>query len=297
MKISPFGGLDRKTGTGNLICSALQQNVSVPIVLLFILFLGAIAGISLLVQNMALQQKLTGLEVEHTRFDEIKSLKMSNEWLKNRVAVLQEEKATLLDNAVADLSQKTKVIESILRSVGVNIPIQESTENSGGPFTRYGFETKDDLILQTDRYLDTVLNVPLGAPIPGVITSKFGKRVDPINGEPAYHRGVDIRGKMGSEVRATAGGTVLIQSYTKSRGRYLLLDHGNGFRTRYCHLQKSLVHKGDTVKRGQAIGLVGSSGRSTGPHVHYEIHYNNKIVNPIRFVRVSKYLNKGNKRI
>ncbi|MGW8286915.1 MAG: peptidoglycan DD-metalloendopeptidase family protein [Desulfobulbales bacterium] len=297
MKIYPFGRSDHKTGTGNRINSVLQRKISVPLVLFIILFLGAIAGISLLVQNMALQQKIAGLEVESAQFDKIQSLKMSNEWLRNRVAVLQEEKATLLDNAVADLSQKTKVIESILSSVGVDIPIQESTENSGGPFTRYGLETKDNLILQTDKYLDTLLNVPLGAPIPGVITSKFGKRLDPINGEPAYHRGVDIRGRMGSKVKATAGGTVLVQSYNKSRGRYILLDHGNGFRTRYCHLKKSLVHKGDTVKRGQAIGLVGSSGRSTGPHVHYEIHYNNKIVNPIRFVRVAKYLNKGNKRI
>ena len=296
MKISPFERLDRERGAGNLINSFLQQNISVPVVLLFILFLGATAGISLLVQNMALQQKIAGLEVESAQFDDINSLKMSNEWLKNRVAVLQEEKATLVDNVVADLSKKTKVIESILSSVGVNIPIQESTENSGGPFTRYGLETKDDLISKTDRYLSTFQNVPLGAPIPGVITSKFGKRLDPINGESAFHRGGDIRGRMGSEVRATADGEVLIQSYNKASGRYLLLDHGNGFRTRYCHLKKSLVHKGDTVKRGQAIGLVGSSGRSTGPHVHYEIHYNNKIVNPIRFVRVSKYLNKGNKK-
>ena len=88
----------------------------------------------------------------------------------------------------------------------------------------------------------------------------------------------------------------MIQNYDKLRGRYIVLDHGNGFRTKYAHLKKGLVQKGDLVKRGQVIGLVGNSGRSTGPHVHYEIQYNDKIVNPTRFVRIAKYLKRANKK-
>jgi murein DD-endopeptidase MepM/ murein hydrolase activator NlpD len=273
-----------------------RQNVSIPSVLLFLLFLGTLAGAGFFIQCLVLQEKVAGIGDEKTLIAELQSLKMSNEWLKNRVAVLQEEKALLIDNAVADLNEKSRVIESILNSVGVDIQIEESKENSGGPFTSSGLEARGDLIFKTERYLDTLQNVPLGAPVSGVITSRFGNRLDPINGEPAYHRGVDIRGRMGSDVKATADATVLIQNYDKLRGRYIVLDHGNGFRTKYAHLKKGLVQKGDLVKRGQVIGLVGNSGRSTGPHLHYEIQYNDKIVNPTRFVRIAKYLKRANKK-
>ena len=271
----------------------LQESVPVPVVLLFILFLGTLAGIGFFIKSIMLQELVTKLEADNALVVELQTLRTSNEWLKNRVSVLQEEKAVLLDSAVADLNQKSQIIESILSSAGVDLEIQLSKENSGGPFTSSSGGSQDGLILRTERYLDTILNVPLGAPVPGVLTSRFGRRIDPINGKSAYHRGVDIRGRMGSDVKATGAGTVKTQNYDKVKGRYIVLDHGNGFRTKYAHLKKSLVQEGDIVKRGQVIGLVGNSGRSTGPHVHYEIHYDDKIVNPTRFVRIAKYLKKG----
>jgi murein DD-endopeptidase MepM/ murein hydrolase activator NlpD len=270
-----------------------QKRVPVPVLLLFILVLGTLAGIGFFMKNVMLQDLLAKIETENTLVVELQQLKMSNDWLKNRVSILQEEKAELLDSAVADLNQKSQVIESILDSVGVDIEIQVSNENSGGPFTSSFGGPQDELIFRTDKYLDTILNVPLGAPVPGVLTSKFGKRIDPINGKSAYHRGVDIRGRMGSDVKATGAGTVKTLIYDNGIGRYIVLDHGNGFRTKYAHLKKSLVQKGDIVQRGQVIGLVGNSGRSTGPHVHYEISYDDKIVNPTKFVRIAKYLKKG----
>ena len=269
----------------------LREKISVPVVLLFVFFLCTLAGIGFFLKSLALQEKVASLETENAQLAELQTLRMSNEWLKNRVVVLQEEKALLLDSAVAELKKKSRIIESILSSVGVDIEVQVSNANSGGPFTSSSARTRDELILRTDRYLDAIQNVPLGAPIPGVLTSRFGQRIDPINGRQAFHQGVDIRGPLGSDVKATAEGTVLVQNYDKVNGRYIVLDHGNGFRTKYGHLKKSLVQKGDTVERGQVIGLVGNSGRSTGPHVHYEIHYGDKIVNPTRFVRIAKYLN------
>ena len=277
-------------------CCRMQKSISVPMVLLFVLFLGALAGIGFFLQNMALQGQLAVQAAAHEQLAELQTLRMSNEWLKNRVAVLQEEKAMLIDSAVADLHNKSRIIESILSSVGIDIQVQVSNENSGGPFTSSAPGTRDELILRTDRYLDTIQNVPLGAPVPGVLTSRFGQRIDPINGKSAFHQGVDIRGRLGRNVTATADGIVMSQDYDSFSGRYVVLDHGNGFRTKYAHLNKSLVQKGDTVARGQVIGLVGNSGRSTGPHVHYEIHYDNKIVNPTRFVRIAKYLGKGKKK-
>jgi murein DD-endopeptidase MepM/ murein hydrolase activator NlpD len=277
--------------------SCLRKSIPVPVVLLFVLSLSTLAGIGFFLRSVMLQDQVTRLVAENAQVTEQQqTLRISNEWLTNRVAVLQEEKAELFDSAVADLNQKSRIIESILNSVGVDIQVQVSNENSGGPFTSSADETRDKLILRADRYLDAIQNVPLGAPVPGVLTSRFGRRNDPINGKSAYHRGVDIRGRMGSDVMATAGGTVIIQNYDNVNGRYVVLDHGNGFKTKYGHLKKSLVQKGDTVERGQIIGLVGNSGRSTGPHVHYEIRYDGKSVNPTRFVRIAKYLNKGKKK-
>ena len=269
------------------------ENLSVPAVLLLILSIGTLSGIGFYMKNLALNDEIARLE--ENRIAELQSLKMSNEWLKNRIAVMQEERAHLLDSAVADLNEKGMLIESILRSVGVDIKVRESRENSGGPFTGSVGATKDQLILRTDQYLDTIQNVPLGAPVPGVLTSRFGWRKDPINGKSAYHRGIDIRGRAGSDVVATAGGIVRKVSYDSGNGRFVLVDHGNGFNTKYAHLKKSLVKKGEIVERGKIIGLVGSSGRSTGPHVHYEIHYDDKILNPTRFVRIAKYLNRSKK--
>ena len=273
----------------------LQENISVAVTLLLVLALGTLSGIGFYMKSVALEEQLAQLEAD-MQFTELQSLKMSNEWLKNRVAVLQKERAVLLDTAVADLNEKSRIIESILSSVGVDIKVQVSNENSGGPFTTSSVVTGDELILRTDHYLDTFQNVPLGAPVPGVLTSRFGRRTDPINGKSAYHQGVDIRGMKGSDVKATANGIVKIENYDRGNGRYVLVDHGNGFITKYAHMKKSLVQKGDTVERGQVIGLVGSTGRSTGPHVHYEIHYDDKIVNPTRFVRIAKYLNKSKKK-
>ena len=272
----------------------LKENIPVPFILLLILAIGTVSGIGVFMKSMALEEQLASLEA-NTQFTELQSLRMSNEWLKNRVTVLQEERAVLLDTAVADLNKKGRLIESILSSVGVDIKVQVSNENSGGPFTSSVGATKDELILRTDQYLDTIQDVPLGAPVPGVLTSRFGQRLDPINGKSAYHQGVDIRGQAGSDVKATANGIVKKQSYDKGNGRYILVDHGNGFSTKYAHLKKSLVQKGDSVERGQVIALVGSTGRSTGPHVHYEIHYDGKILNPTRFVRIAKYLKRSQK--
>ena len=272
----------------------LKENIPVPFILLLILAIGIVSGIGGFMKSMAFEEQLASLEA-NMQFTELQSLRMSNEWLKNRVTVLQEERAVLLDTAVADLNKKGRLIESILSSVGVDIKVQVSNENSGGPFTSSVGATKDELILRTDQYLDTIQDVPLGAPVPGVLTSRFGQRLDPINGKSAYHQGVDIRGQAGSDVKATANGIVKKQSYDKGNGRYILVDHGNGFSTKYAHLKKSLVQKGDSVERGQVIALVGSTGRSTGPHVHYEIHYDGKILNPTRFVRIAKYLKRSQK--
>ena len=122
-------------------------------------------------------------------------------------------------------------------------------------------------------------------PIMGAITSSFGEREDPFNGEGAFHAGVDISGTFGEAVRATADGTVEVASMASGYGREIMLNHGNGIETLYGHLSGFAVTPGEEVRCGEVIGYVGISGRSTGPHLHYEVRIHNTPVNPYRYLR------------
>ncbi len=210
--------------------------------------------------------------------------------MEQQVGKLGVEKEKLLSNAIDKLNEKSQLIEAILNMVGVNVKVEESTQNTGGPFTQYSEDTSEGLMVRADRYLETIQTIPLGLPVNGVITSKYGKRRDPINSRTAFHNGVDIRGKRGEEVKATADGVVYQVGKDKGYGRYVILKHDNGYRTMFAHLKKILVKPKTVIARGQKIGLLGNSGRSTGPHVHYEIKYLGKSVNPVKFMRIAKYL-------
>jgi murein DD-endopeptidase MepM/ murein hydrolase activator NlpD len=127
--------------------------------------------------------------------------------------------------------------------------------------------------------------VPGGRPVTqGWISSYFGHRADPFTGRKAFHRGVDFAGPAGAQVVAVASGVV---TYTKERfgyGKTVEINHGNGYVTRYAHNQKVLVGIGETVKKGQPIALIGSTGRSTGPHLHFEVLKQGRAVDPMSFV-------------
>ena len=126
---------------------------------------------------------------------------------------------------------------------------------------------------------------PAGAPIvKGWISSPFGERVDPISGKKAWHEGMDFAGAKGSEVIAVANGVVVFAGYRDGYGQMVEISHGKDLRTRYGHHEEVLVHAGQSVKRGDVIALMGSSGRSTGPHVHFEVLKEGRPVNPARYV-------------
>jgi murein DD-endopeptidase MepM/ murein hydrolase activator NlpD len=126
---------------------------------------------------------------------------------------------------------------------------------------------------------------PEGRPVhQGFISSYFGERQDPFTGEEAIHKGVDFAGSAGDEVIAVAAGVVTWAGQRAGFGKLIEISHGNGFTTRYAHNQKSLVNVGDTVSRGEPIALMGSTGRSTGPHVHFEVLRNGRQVDPLTFI-------------
>jgi murein DD-endopeptidase MepM/ murein hydrolase activator NlpD len=122
-------------------------------------------------------------------------------------------------------------------------------------------------------------------PVLGHITDSFGERLDPFSGEGAFHTGVDVSADYGAPVHATADGIVVSADQHTGYGRVVILDHGFGLTTWYAHLSAYSVVAGTRVKRGEVIGYAGISGRSTGPHVHYEVRMNNAPVNPWRYMR------------
>lgn len=125
-------------------------------------------------------------------------------------------------------------------------------------------------------------------PVEGRITGGFGEREDPFNGEGAFHRGIDISTSFGTAVRAPADGVVTFAGEESGYGRLIQIEHAEGISTRYGHLSAFAVTGGQRVTRGQVIGYVGMSGRSTGPHLHYEVWVHNAPVNPYKFLRISQ---------
>ena len=126
---------------------------------------------------------------------------------------------------------------------------------------------------------------PAGWPVKGGwVSSKFGMRLHPISGKKQFHKGVDIPGKEGSSVLAVADGVVLRSEKASTYGWVIEIDHGDGYTTLYSHNRKNLVSQGETVTKGQAIAEVGSTGLSTGPHIHFEVSKNNRTINPVRYL-------------
>jgi murein DD-endopeptidase MepM/ murein hydrolase activator NlpD len=127
-------------------------------------------------------------------------------------------------------------------------------------------------------------HTPVVAPVVGVITDGFGPRLDPVTGKPAFHEGLDISVAIGTVVTAPADGVVVFANRDSGYGRLIKINHGYGYTTLYGHLEKFLVKEGAKVTRGQPIGKVGMSGRTTGPHLHYEVWKDGEKQNPLHYI-------------
>lgn len=142
-------------------------------------------------------------------------------------------------------------------------------------------EIRDFLSQQKDVFLAT----PAGWPVDGRVTSPFGERDHPQSGEPKFHTGIDIAAEPGTPVRSTADGIVSFSGWSGGGGNLAVIEHGLGFSTYYAHNRMVVVKVGQKVKRGDVIGYVGSTGNSTGPHLHYEIIRSGKVVNPLSYIK------------
>jgi murein DD-endopeptidase MepM/ murein hydrolase activator NlpD len=195
---------------------------------------------------------------------------------------------------------KARRMRGVLADLGVNagkLPTLRPPSGTGGPFvpvkppTDAAFERQLYRITlakaQVERLNRALVAVPVRKPLGGEIdtSSGFGMRLDPFLRSPAMHTGLDFRGSPGDPVRATAVGTVVQAGWNGGYGKMVEIDHGNGMSTRYGHLSDINVAVGQAVKLGQIVGRVGSTGRSTGPHLHYETRIEGDAVDPQKFLR------------
>ena len=282
----------------------LKLIAAVSAITFLLLAIASVFSFSLYTKNRDISSRLSELQeqlnesaqliAEHKRLNEAQRLKLdlkvANLKLNNleQAAAFRDEKESLISNAVTELNERSELIEKIIDSIGIKLPEEDAdNDNKGGIFIAQPDTDRDELIYKADKYLKAIKCLPLGEPVDGTITSRYGKRIDPINGKKAFHEGVDFRAKEGEKVYATADGIVKKAFKNGGFGNYILLDHGNGYTTSFSHLQAYLVKKGDRVKRGQLIGLVGNTGRSTGTHLHYQVNLNNKPINPYEFMKVA----------
>lgn len=233
--------------------------------------------------------------------------------LRDKVASVQESQA----NFVASVTERTRnsleEMEKTLDMTGLDVEnlITAAEQNGigkGGPFIPdpatgadeteqkllANVATLDDEVARWEKMQVVLRSVPLAAPVDHYyISSGFGARVDPFNGARARHEGLDMVGTLRSDVLATAPGTVVSAGWKGNYGRVVEIDHGLGIHTLYAHLDSVAVKVGDVVDYRQLVGKLGSSGRSSGPHCHYEVRYNDKPLDPMGFLKAGRYVFKG----
>jgi murein DD-endopeptidase MepM/ murein hydrolase activator NlpD len=206
-----------------------------------------------------------------------------------------DSKVRRMRGAISDLGLNMAQLEAAVPRVamgGPYVPVKLAAD--AGPFERQIYRVATTRA-QVEKLNRTLALVPYRKPVVGEVefTSGFGIRSDPFLGRPAMHTGLDFRAATGDPIRATANGRVTSAAYAGGYGKMVEIDHGNGLATRYGHMSEIHVKVGDTIKIGQVIGLVGSTGRSTGSHLHYETRIDGEAVDPQKFLRAGVRLGTG----
>ena len=254
-------------------------------------------------------QLLDRISFLETRINEIKN---ENEHLVLAIRERTDNKINYLEDVISMTGLDADRIERMqtasesgkgAKKTRLNAGPEESAKkdaggNEGGPYIPYNEtflnSTEQSLITDVDRLValhDIVMQLPLNQPLKEwQQMSPFGKRVDPFNHRWSMHPGIDMRGASGSRVLATNAGVVIDAGRKPAYGNMVDIEHKYGIITRYAHMSKLLVKEGDKISKGQVIGIQGSTGRSTGEHLHYEVRINDHPVNPINFLHAGEYV-------
>ena len=243
-----------------------------------------LAGISLLFFSLiSTIVYLTNKNIQHYKFQEILTQKVNS----MHTSFAQVD-TSAVHKKFTNIDKELSVINGFLKARGIPTAFK-------GP---QGGETNNDVV-STDEISDfyedylnrityNISYTPLGYPFSGSISSTFGHRENPFSGSGVEaHKGLDIKGPMGGHVKAMAKGAVKFAGFKGGYGNCIILKHGNGFETLYGHLSKILVNAGQQIDIGQHIGNIGSTGRSTGPHLHYEVRRNGQQINPESFLTLN----------
>jgi murein DD-endopeptidase MepM/ murein hydrolase activator NlpD len=249
----------------------------------------------LLEQRQALiEAALTGQKIDPQLIQAAaSSARLGNDGPLGRVEKEQLEQAALVARA---LDVRYQVTAEELHRLGIKPAQPGQPAGVGGPFESVGNPTFRALFnswKKLDQLQDDVIAIPSDKPVQAEVTftSGFGERVDPFGRGTGFHPGIDLAGAYGTPIYATADGTVTAAGWNSGGyGNMVEIDHGRGIATRYGHMSAVLVHEGDHVTRGEQIGRMGSTGRSTGNHLHYEVRIDGHPVNPMPFMKSTDYV-------
>lgn len=229
------------------------------------------------------------------------------------IDALRQEQNAFLDEAEDLAVKRSEQARGVLQLTGVGIGRFEEQRQLGGPLVELASLNGKNAVGQADLdfaervthvaarleeakfYQDVVGALPLGEPV-GVLfreTSGYGLRSDPFTRRPAFHAGMDMAAYRSAPIVAAGPGVVTYAGPRAGYGRLVEVDHGYGFKTRYGHLLRVDVKKGDKVNLGDLVGKMGSTGRSTGPHLHYEVWFRGKTYNPVKFLRAGQHVHEG----
>ena len=223
---------------------------------------------------------------------------------------LRQEQNAFLDGVEQVAVERSEQARGVLQLTGVGIGRFEEQREMGGPLvelssmsSQYGLSDSDPQFseravqvaarLQEANYYQSLVELlPLGEPIsvPFRETSGYGLRTDPFNRRPAFHAGMDMGAYHRAPIVAAGPGVVTYAGSRSGYGRLVEIDHGYGFRTRYGHLNSVEVEVGDEIQMGDLVGRMGTTGRSTGPHLHYEVWFRGKTYNPVNFLRAGQHV-------
>lgn len=297
---------DRTTGVVRRVTISLRTALSVAgTVLMMPVLIGIGAKMSATIEIDTLRASNHALEVENGNFrattgeltTQLQSLESVIEDLGARSALdpaqakaMEKLPAIVKQRAAGGAATTTAAISSVLSTSLI------SAEDTFGALRTLlqGLESRLRLVTRdVERQEKLAAATPSIWPTNGWLTGRFGGRSDPFTGEGGFHQGLDISAEKGHPVYATADGTVQAASYSGDYGNLVVLKHDFGLSTRYGHLSKFNVKPGTSVKRGDVIGFVGSTGRSTGSHLHYEVLANGKLVNPLQLLTQQPPRNKN----
>jgi murein DD-endopeptidase MepM/ murein hydrolase activator NlpD len=294
---------DRRTGVVRRFTIGLRMVLAVAttiVTLPVLIGLGAAWKAKAEVANVYATQ--AALEVENSSF------RGATEALTGQIAALQAAVSDLGGKAALDpaLQSAMNKLPAIVKNRAMGgggmelasaVPGLSSPENTFGVLQELlqGIESRLRVVsFDVERRNLLAASTPSIWPTQGWLTSRTGGRSDPFTGEADYHPGLDISADKGTPVYATADGTVSQASYSGAYGNLVVIDHRFGIETRYGHLSAFRTEPGRAVKRGELIGLVGATGRATGPHLHYEVRVNDRILNPLQFLLNSRRTSAGN---